>query len=170
METISRRSIFAVAAAILFSLVLFIFVSKSPYIFAVGPAVAAFLAQLTTFKSGVLHGFITAFPPSLYLVVSDSIPEVSSNSLFSGLLNVMLLTGFGGLYCGVIVWLINRLKQGKLFFSWSKGGWRGRRVFVMKPWSSVDGRRIEWIVLTKWNSGIIFMYNWITSLGEASVW
>ena len=117
MENISKRSILAVAAAIGLSLVLFIFVSKSPYIFAVVLAIAAFLAQLTTFKSGILHGLITAFPPSLYLVVSDSIPGVSSNSLLFGLLNVMLLTGFGGLYCGVIVWLINRLKQGKLFFS-----------------------------------------------------
>ena len=117
MESISKRSIFAIAAGIGLSLILFILVSKSPYVFALGLAVAAFLAQLSTFKSGILHGLITAFPPSLYLVVSDSIPGVSSNSLLFGLLNVMLLTGFGGLYCGVIVWLINRLKQGKLFFS-----------------------------------------------------
>jgi len=117
MESISKRSIFAIAAGIGLSLILFILVSKSPYVFALGLAVAAFLAQLSTFKSGILHGLITAFPPSLYLVLSDSFPGAGSHSLLSGSLDVILLTCFGGIYCGVIVWLMNRLRQEKIFFS-----------------------------------------------------
>ena len=117
MESISKRSIFAIAAGIGLILILFILVSKSPYIFALGLAVAAFLAQLSTFKSGMLHGLIAALPLSLYLVLSDSFPGAGGHSLLSGSLNVILLTGFGGIYCGVIVWLMNRLRQGKIFFS-----------------------------------------------------
>jgi hypothetical protein len=117
MESISKRSIFAIAAGIGLSLILLILVSKSPYIFALGLAVTAYLAQPSTFKSGILHGLITAFPPSLYLVLNDSLQGAGSHSLLSGSLNVILLTAFGGIYCGAIVWLMNRLKQGKIFFS-----------------------------------------------------
>jgi hypothetical protein len=117
MKTFSKRSVIAIAVAVVLSLILFILVSKSPYIFALGLAIGIFLAQVSTFKSGVLHGFITALPLSLYLVLSDSIPGVSSNSLLSVSLNVILLIGFGGIYSGFIVWLINKLKQGKIFFS-----------------------------------------------------
>jgi apolipoprotein N-acyltransferase len=117
MESNSKRSMFAIAVGIGLSLILFIWVSKSPYVFALGLAVAAFLARLSTFKSGILHGLITALPPSLYLVLSDSFSGAGSHSLLSESLNVILLTGFGGIYCGVIVWLMNRLRQGKIFFS-----------------------------------------------------
>ena len=115
MKSISARSIIAFVASVVVGLILFIFVSKSPYMFGVGLALGAFLAQLTTFKSGVFYGLVTAIPLSLYLVLSNSISGINSD-LLSILLNVILLIVFGGIYTGVIVWIINKLKQGKVFF------------------------------------------------------
>ena len=116
MKTISTRSIIAFVVAVALCLILLVFVSKSPYIFALGLAIGAFLAQLTTFKSGLLFGLIIAIPLSLYLVLSNSIAGINNN-LLSESLSIILLIGFGGIYTGIIVWLINKLKQGKVFFS-----------------------------------------------------
>ncbi len=115
MGIFSKRSVIAIAVGVVFSMIMFILVSKSPYIFAAGLAIAAFLAQLSTFKSGVIHGLITALPLSLYIVFSDS--WSGGSGLLYIWLNIILLVAFGGIYCGAIVWLINRLKQGKIFFS-----------------------------------------------------
>ncbi len=117
MGIFSKRSIIAIIVAVALSLILFIFVSHSAYTFGLGITLAAFLAQLSTFKSGILHGLITAIPLSLYLVLSNSMPGADSSSVISILLNVVLLVAFGGIYCGLVVWLINRLKAGRIFFS-----------------------------------------------------
>ena len=116
MRKISGRSIIAFAVAIVVSLILLIFVTNSPYIFALGLAIGAFLAQLTTFKSGIIYGLITAIPLSLYLVLSNAISGIN-NDLLSISLNILLLIVFGGIYTGVIVWIINTLKHGKIIFS-----------------------------------------------------
>ena len=116
MKTISMRPIIAFVVAVALCLILSVFVSKSPYIFALSLAIGAFLAQLTTFKSGLLFGLIMAIPLSLDLVLSDSIAGINNN-LLSESLNILLLVGFGGIYTGIIVWMIDRLKQGKVFFT-----------------------------------------------------
>lgn len=117
MEYFTKRSILAIVIAVVLILILFITVSHSAYTFGLGITLAAFLAQLSTFKSGILHGLIAAIPLSLYLVLSNSVPGVDSSNPVSVLLNTILLIVFGAIYCGLVAWLINRLKAGKIFFS-----------------------------------------------------
>ncbi len=116
MRAFSRRFILALAVAVALSVILFIYLSKSPYISALGLVLGAFLAQLSTFRAGVVFGTLTALPFSLYLTLSGVMPGTTI-SVSSILLNVLLLIGFGAIYCGVVVWLINNLKRGRIFFS-----------------------------------------------------
>ncbi len=117
MKAILSRYVLSFIVAVALTLLLFVFVSHSAYAFALGLTVATFLARLTSFKGGVILGLITALPLSLYLVLSGFMPGADRYSLYSVLLNILILTIIGGLYSGVVVWLINRLKAGKIFFS-----------------------------------------------------
>jgi hypothetical protein len=114
MRAFSRRSILAFAVAVALSLILFVYVSRSPYVFALGIILGAYLAQLSTFNDGVVLGIIASLPLGLYLTLSGW--KLSDSNVLSITLNVFLLVAFGGVYCGVVTWLINSLKRGKVFF------------------------------------------------------
>ena len=114
MRAFSRRSILAFAVTVALSLILFVYVSRSPYVFALGIVLGAYLAQLSTSDDGVVFGIIASLPLGLYLTLSGW--KLSDSSILSITLNVFLLVAFGGIYCGVVTWLINSLKRGKVFF------------------------------------------------------
>ena len=115
MRAVSWRTVLALAVAVSLSLTLFAYFSRSPYIFALGLALGAYLARITTFKAGVLFGMVTAFPLGLYLSLSGVMP--ADSSILGLALSVIVLVGFGGIYCGIVAWLINSLKRGRIFFS-----------------------------------------------------
>jgi hypothetical protein len=115
MNIFSWRTVLALAVAVALSLILWVYVSKSPYIFALGLALGAYIAQISTFKAGLLFGAIAALPFALYAGWRGLMPADSDE--FSVLLNTFLLIAFGGVYCGLIASLISSLKRGKVFFS-----------------------------------------------------
>ncbi len=115
MGTLPWRTMLAFLLAVALSLFLFIFLTRSPYIFALGLALGAYLAQIATFKEGAVFGAITSLPLALYLAWTGLMPADSDE--FFVILNALLLIAFGALYCGVITWLIQSLKKGRVFFS-----------------------------------------------------
>ena len=115
MNDFPWRTILAFGAAVALSLILFIFVSHSPYIFALSLVLGAYLARITTFKAGLLFGALASLPFAVYLVWIGFMPADSDEATV--VFNALLVVLFGGLYCGAVTWLIQRLKQGQVFFS-----------------------------------------------------
>ena len=115
MRIFSVRTTIALVASVALSLLLLIYVSKSPYIFGLALVLGAYLARLSSFKAGLVFGTIAAVPLGVYLALNGLAPADSDE--FSVILNAILLILLGGIYCGVVTWLIQSLKRGKGFFS-----------------------------------------------------
>lgn len=111
MRAWSWRAIAAFVLAVALSLILFIYVTHSPYIFALGLALGAYLAQISTFKGGLVFGAITSVPLAFYMAWTGLMPADSDE--FFVILSALLLIVFGAAYCGVITWLIQSLKKGQ---------------------------------------------------------
>ncbi len=107
----SGRTILAYAVAVALSLILFINFSQHAYVFALGLALGAYLADIATFKDGAIFGAAAAVPLALYWGYLGLMPADSNE--FAVLVNTLLLTAGGGLYCGLIVWLIGRARAGR---------------------------------------------------------
>ncbi len=115
MKATYLRVVLAVIVAVIVSLGLYIYLVQSPYIFALGLALGCYLARLYTFKDGLLFGSAASFLPGLYLAATGLAPADSNEAAV--VLNAILLIVFGAVYCGVITWLIESLKRGKVIFS-----------------------------------------------------
>ncbi len=115
MRAFSGRTVIAWFVAVALSLLLFTYFSTSPYIFALGLVLGAYLAQIATFKAGVLFGVLAALPLGIFAVFWAGLLPPGS-SVASIILNVILVVAFGGVYCGVVSWLIQRLKHGHVYF------------------------------------------------------
>lgn len=115
MRATYLRVVLAVVVAVIVSLGLYIYLVRSPYIFALGLALGCYLARLYTFKDGLLFGSVASFLPGLYLAVIGLSPADSNEAAV--LLNAILLVVFGAVYCGAITWLIQSLRNRKVIFS-----------------------------------------------------
>jgi hypothetical protein len=115
MGRVYARVILAAVVAVIVSVGLYVYFVQSPYIFALGLALGCYIAQLTTFKDGVLFGSATSFIPALVMAAVGLAPADSNEAAV--LLSAILIVIFGALYCGTITWLIRSLKHGKVIYS-----------------------------------------------------
>ena len=115
MGRVYARVIFAGVVAVVVSVGLYIFLVKSPFIFALGLALGCYLAQLTTFKDGVLFGSAASFLPALLLAAAGLAPADSDEAAV--VLTAILTVVLGALFCGAVTSLIQGLKRGTVSYS-----------------------------------------------------
>ncbi len=113
MKYITVRSILSISIGIVLSLVLFTFVTKSPYILAIGLIVGVYLSKPTTILAGSFYGVIIALLLSLYLIYSRSFYGWITNDRLETMINIISLVIFGGLYGAFLVWIERRYKSNK---------------------------------------------------------
>ena len=105
----------AVASGIAASLLLYIFVSESPYFLGVGCIIGFYLAKPSTMKLGTFYGAVMAIPMGIYIVFITN-RWGSGNNLLLGLWNVVLFAGMGGFLGMLFVWTERNLKRDGISF------------------------------------------------------
>ena len=115
MINASKISLIAIGIGIASSLILFSLIRPSPYILAIGPVIGIILGKPLTPKSGAFYGVIIGATGTIYLALINAIPGGINKNPMLGLLEVIFIICFWGLYGAGIVWI--------------KQGWERR-----KPW------------------------------------
>lgn len=114
MSRVYARVILGAVVAVVVSLGLYMYLVQSRYTLALGLALGCYIAQLTTFKDGVLFGSATSFFPALAVAWAGLAPADSNEAAV--VLTAILIVVFGALYCGAITWLIQSLKNGRVIY------------------------------------------------------
>lgn len=105
----------AIILSIVISILLYLLISSSPYIFGIGITLGVYLADASSMKVGAIYGAIIALPLSLYLIAGNIFHADVAGGAFYSSLNVVLLIVFGALYGAVLVWIKNKIATGTRF-------------------------------------------------------
>ncbi len=105
----------AIVLSIAVSILLYLFVSSSPYIFGVGITLGVYLADVSSMKSGAMYGAVIALPLSLYLIANNIFHDNPAGGAFYSSLNVIMLIVFGAVYGAALVWVKNKIASGTRF-------------------------------------------------------
>jgi len=117
MINVSKSALIALGAGIASGVILIGFIHASPYTLAIGPVIGIFLAKPLTPKTGAVYGLIIGVPLTIYLVMIDAIPSGISTNPLLGLLEVIFIMCFWGLYGAALAWLKQNWEKGKAWFS-----------------------------------------------------
>jgi hypothetical protein len=115
MKIWPMKPLIAVVVAIVVCLILYAYISRSPYIFGVGITLGIYLADASTMKAGAIYGATISFPLSLYIVINNIFNDNLAGSSFYTPLNVILIIAFGTLYGAALVWVKNKIVGGTRF-------------------------------------------------------